>query len=318
MSNTKVTSVAKPFLKWAGGKTQLINSIEEALPKNLFVEEFTYIEPFVGSGAVLFWILNNFPNLKKAVINDVNSDLINTYRTIAKSPKELISVLKEIQSEYHSLQNDLETQNDCYILLREFYNTREADKVTQAALFIFLNKAGFNGIYRVNGKNLYNVPKGSSATPPICDEINILAVSAALQKVEILEGDYHQTLNYATEKSFFYFDPPYKPLSQTSSFNSYTKAEFNDDEQIRLKRFCNHLDKEGHSWMLSNSDVRGNDPSNDFFDELYNEFIIKRVLARRSVNSNPEKRGLLSELLITNYFSNSEIYGKQRVLVENI
>lgn len=292
---------ARPFLKWAGGKTQLIPSIEAALPKKLLNSDFTYIEPFVGSGAVLFWVLNNFPNVKKAIINDVNGDLINTYRTIANNPLELIKILKELQHDYHALKENEEEQNDYYLSIREIYNARDADKITQAALFIFLNKTGFNGIYRVNGKNFYNVPKGSNVTPTICDEANLLAVSKALQKVEILEGDYQETLKYAEKNSFFYFDPPYKPLSETSSFNSYTKGGFNDNEQVRLKDFCDALDKKQIAWMLSNSDVKGKNPEDDFFDELYNGFYVNRVLARRSVNSNPEKRGQLNELLITNY-----------------
>lgn len=294
-------SIAKPFLKWAGGKTQLIPSIEAALPKKILSEDFTYIEPFVGSGAVLFWVLNNFPNVKKAVINDVNGDLINTYRTIANSPLDLIKVLKELQDDYHSLKDNEEEQNDYYLSIREIYNARDADKITHAALFIFLNKTGFNGIYRVNAKNLYNVPKGSSTTPPICDEANLLAVSSALQKVEILEGDYQETLKYSTSNSFFYFDPPYKPLSETSSFNSYTKIGFNDDEQVRLKNFCADLDKKGIAWMLSNSDVKGKNPSDEFFDDLYGGFNVNRVLARRNLNAHGDKRGQLNELLITNY-----------------
>lgn len=299
--NKSQNSLARPFLKWAGGKTQLIPSIEAALPKKILSEHFTYIEPFVGSGAVLFWVLNKFPNVKKAVINDVNSDLINTYKSIATTPLELIKVLKELQHDYHALKENEEEQNDYYLSIREIYNARDADKITQAALFIFLNKTGFNGIYRVNAKNFYNVPKGSNVTPTICDEANLMEVSQALKKVEILEGDYQQTLTYADNNSFFYFDPPYKPLSETSSFNSYTKIGFNDDEQVRLKDFCAALDKKGIAWMLSNSDVKGKNPEDNFFDDLYSTFNVNRVLARRNLNAHPDKRGLLNELLITNY-----------------
>ncbi|HMO39880.1 MAG TPA: DNA adenine methylase [Saprospiraceae bacterium] len=292
--------IAKPFLKWAGGKTQLINDIEKALPKDISYDKFTYIEPFVGSGAVLFWMLNNFPNLQKAVINDINQDLINTYKTIASRPKELISILQILQNEFHGLEGQDEAKKEYYYSKRELYNTRKEEQSGQAALFIFLNRTCFNGLYRVNRKNEYNVPMGSYKRPTICDKENILAVSQALQKVEILCGDYEETMNFADNKTLFYFDPPYKPLSETSSFNSYAKEEFNDAEQIRLRDFCHKLDALNHTWILSNSDVKGKDENDNFFDDLYSDFNIQRVDARRSINANPEKRGALKELLITN------------------
>ena len=300
-----IEKIAKPFLKWAGGKTQLINDIEKSLPNAITTSKFTYIEPFVGSGAILFWMLNNFPKLEKAVINDINEDLINTYKIIATKPKELISILQTFQNEYHSLENEQEKKKEYYYEKREIYNLRKTDKSVQAALFIFLNRSCFNGLYRVNKSNGYNVPMGSYKKPTICDENNILSVSNALQKVEILCGDYEATLKEATSNSFFYFDPPYKPLSNTSSFNSYAKDEFNDEEQIRLRNFCSQLEKKGHKWMLSNSDVKGKDINDNFFDEIYSEFSIARVKARRSINANPEKRGELNELLITNYANES-------------
>ena len=293
--------IAKPFLKWAGGKTQLITEIEKSLPHEIINKKFTYIEPFVGSGAVLFWMLNKFAKLEKAVINDINEDLINTYKAIASRPKELISILQVLQNEFHGLEGKDEQKKEYYYQKRELYNTREEERSGQAALFIFLNRTCFNGLYRVNKSNGYNVPMGSYKKPTICDEQNILAVSNVLQKVEILCGDYEATLKEATSNSFFYFDPPYKPLNNTSSFNSYAKDEFNDEEQIRLRNFCSKLEKQGHKWMLSNSDVKGKDTNDNFFDEIYSEFSISRVKARRSINANPEKRGELNELLITNY-----------------
>ncbi|MDR1743181.1 MAG: DNA adenine methylase [Dysgonamonadaceae bacterium] len=301
--------IAKPFLKWAGGKTQLIPDIEKTLPVNITQTKFTYIEPFVGSGAVLFWVLNNFPNLKKAVINDINEDLINTYKTIADKPKELISILDILQNEYHNLEGNEEKKKHYYYQKRELYNSRKEEPCGQAALFIFLNRTCFNGLYRVNRKNEYNVPMGSYKHPTICDRENILAVSEALQKVEILCGDFEQTLDYADKNAMFYFDPPYKPLSETSSFNSYAKDEFNDNEQIRLRNFCNKLDLLGLYWILSNSDVKGKDMNDNFFDDLYSDFNIQRVVAKRSINANPEKRGKLTELLITNQMNNQN-YGR--------
>ncbi|MFN5850010.1 MAG: DNA adenine methylase, partial [Chitinophagales bacterium] len=202
---------AKPFLKWAGGKTQLISEIEKSLPIEITSKKFTYIEPFVGSGAVLFWMLDNFPKLENAVINDINTDLINAYRIIASKPKELISILQILQNEYHDLEGKDEEKKEYYYIKRELYNTRKEEKSGQAALFIFLNRTCFNGLYRVNKSNGYNVPMGSYKKPTICDDQNIMAVSNVLQKVEILCGDYVETLNNASVNSFFYFDPPYKP-----------------------------------------------------------------------------------------------------------
>lgn len=278
---------AKPFLKWAGGKTQLIQEIQTSLPIQIKSDKFTYIEPFVGSGAILFWMINEFPNLERAVINDVNTDLINTYRTIASKPNELISILKTLQNEYHALVNDQEKKKEYYYEKRKLFNKREIEQSGQAALFIFLNRTCFNGLYRVNRKNEYNVPMGSYKQPTICNAENLLSVHNALQKVEILCGDFEETINHISSNSFFYFDPPYKPLSETSSFNSYAKDEFNDLEQIRLRDFCQKLEDLNHNWMLSNSDVKGKNPDDNFFDDLYANFFIERVEAKRSINNNP-------------------------------
>ncbi len=160
----------------------------------------------------------------------------------------------------------------------------------------------------MNSKGLFNVPFGKYKNPKICDEQTIWADSKLLQKVKILTGDFEQTLKYATNNSFFYFDPPYKPLSETSSFNSYAKENFNDYEQIRLGNFCKKIDILSHKFILSNSDVKSKNPNEDFFDDLYQQFSIKRVFANRMVNANPEKRGKLTELLISNFnYSNSKI-----------
>ena len=293
-------NIAKPFLKWAGGKTQLIDQIEEKLPKNIYNAPFTYIEPFVGSGAILFWMLAKFPNLKEVVINDINVDLINCYRSIKNNVEDLIDILAQLQNEYHGLLNDEDKEKGYYYEKRRLFNTRKLEQTEHSALVIFLNRTCFNGLYRVNKKNKFNVPKGRYKKPQICNVDNLLAVSTSLQNVEILSGDYSETLPYARENTFFYLDPPYKPLTTTSSFTSYTKGEFDDSDQIRLKEFCEQLDNLGYSWMLSNSDVRNTDPENDFFDDLYSDFQIFRVFARRNINSKGNKRGKLTELLITN------------------
>ena len=295
--------IAKPFLKWAGGKTQLISEIEKTLPHEIANKKFTYVEPFVGGGAILFWMLNNSPNLEKAIINDINADLINTYRIIASKPKELISILQIFQNEYYNFDEN-DKKKEYYYKKRALYNTRKEEQSVQAALFIFLNRTCFNGLYRVNKSNEYNngynVSMGRDKNPTICDDKNILAVSEVLQKVEILCGDYELTLKEATDNSFFYFDPPYKPLS-TSSFNAYSKESFKDEDQVRLKKFCSKLDLLGHKWILSNSDVKAKNNEDNFFDDLYSDYTIRRVSAKRSICSNPEFRGTVSELLINNY-----------------
>jgi DNA adenine methylase len=266
------------------------------LPTEIQNRKFTYIEPFVGSGAVLFWMLNNFPNLEKAVINDINSDLINVYKIIALQPKKIISNLKDLEKQFHELQSNEEKKKEFYYQKRDLYNTRNTDKITQASLFIFLNRTCFNGLYRVNRNNFFNVPMGSYKFPMICDEENILAVSKELQKVEILTGDFEETLNYADKTSFFYFDPPYKPLNITSSFTAYAKDNFDDNEQIRLRDFCRKADNLGRKWLLSNSDAE-----ESFFDKIYSDYFIQKVKAKRFINSKADGRGELNEVLITNY-----------------
>lgn len=290
---------AKPFVKWAGGKTQLINSIKTALPDNFSeLSNVTYVEPFVGGGAVLFWILQNYPNISKAIINDINPDLICAYKTIKLSPGELINKLKIIENEYTKLS---EVQRKDYFLnSRKAFNLKSLQPVENTAMFIFLNRTCFNGLYRVNSKGHFNVPFGRYPNPKICDEQTIWADSELLQKVEIVTGDFENTLSDESSYSFFYLDPPYKPLNLTSSFNSYTKELFNDEEQVRLSKFCSKINSLGHMFILSNSDVKSTNPTNDFFDVLYGEFSINRVFASRMINSNASQRGKLTELLITN------------------
>ncbi len=296
----EIKEIAKPFIKWAGGKAQLITEIDNAIPEGLKLSKFIYIEPFIGGGAVLFWLLQKYPNIKEAVINDINTDLTNSYETIKENVEDLILLLKKWEQEYHFLKDKTEEKKEYYYSKRKLFNSRISDKITQTALFIFLNRTCFNGLYRVNRKNEFNVPMGSYKTPMICDEDNLRAVNKVLQKVTILNGDFEETLEYAKGNTLFYFDPPYKPLSDTSSFNSYAKDEFDDNEQIRLAKFCEKIDKLGYQFILSNSDIKGKNPGDNFFDELYSKFNIKRVLARRNINSNPNKRGVLTELLITN------------------
>lgn len=294
---------AKPFLKWAGGKSQLIPAIEAALPAAIKSKEsLTYIEPFVGSGAVMFWFLQKFPNVRHAIINDVNTDLTRAYKVIKEEPYKLIDGLMAIQHQYYNFSTEEERRN-FFLIKREEFNLRRSCSVENTVLLIFLNRTCFNGLYRVNSKNHFNVPFGKYNKPKICDAETILADSDVLQRVTILNGDYKETLNYAKEDSFFYFDPPYKPISKTSSFNSYAKGVFDDSEQIRLKQFCDQLNAKNCKWLLSNSDPKNTNPEDNFFDDLYTEegTCINRVKAKRTINSNSTKRGEINELLISNY-----------------
>jgi len=293
--------IAKPFLKWAGGKTQLLEDINDRLPNRFQENKITFFEPFLGSGAVLFWAINKFPNIEKFVVNDINADLVNTYRVIKDSHLELINELLKLQNEFHSFEHESEEKKLYFYQKRELYNTRSESDIVRASLFIFLNRTCFNGLYRVNSKGGFNVPMGSYKRPLICDAENLINVNKALQKVVILNGDYQDVYKHRGENNFFYFDPPYKPLSESSSFNSYAKDEFNDNAQIRLKEFTDKLHTSDDKWMLSNSDVKGSDENNNFFDDLYKDYNIQRVFARRNINSKSDKRGKLTELLITNY-----------------
>jgi len=287
---------AKPFVKWVGGKTQLIDQLEALLPADFDQwENVTYIEPFVGGGAMLFYMLQTHSNIKSAVINDINPDLTTCYKVVKDSPTELVQALKDIQKEYYALNSE-EARKQFYLLMRDEFNTKMLDDIRNTTLFFFLNRTCFNGLYRVNKSGRFNVPFGKYETPTICDANTIYADSELLQNVEILTGDYQQTLTHAKDNTLFYFDPPYRPLNSTSSFNDYTKEAFNDLAQKRLKEFCDQVEKAGYKFMLSNSDCK-----DMFFDDLYLQYTIARVWASRSVNANPNKRGKLQEILVRNY-----------------
>lgn len=293
----KITeSVAKPFIKWVGGKTQLIEQLEALLPADFEKwKEVTYIEPFVGGGAMLFYMLRTHANIQTAVINDINSDLTTCYKVVRNHPSELVEALQQIQAEYYALMSEDE-RKAFYMERRDEFNTKSLDPLRNTTLFFFLNRTCFNGLYRVNKAGLFNVPFGRYDHPQICDAKTIYADSALLQKVEIYTGDYQQVFPFAQGKTLFYFDPPYRPLNNTSSFNDYAKEPFNDLAQVRLKEFCDTVDASGYHFMLSNSDCQ-----DGFFDDLYSPYIIERVFASRSINANPSKRGKLTEILVHNY-----------------
>lgn len=292
---------AKPFVKWVGGKGQLIEQLEALLPADFAERESTtYIEPFVGGGAMLFYMLQTYPNIKEAVINDINPDLTTCYRVVRDHPSELIESLSAIQSEYHALATE-EARKDFFLTQRDRFNTKSLDEIDNATLFVFLNRTCFNGLYRVNKAGKFNVPFGKYVAPTICDAATIHADSRLLQKVDIMTGDFEQTFVKIKGQTFFYFDPPYRPLSHTSNFNDYAKEDFNDNAQIRLKNFCDRLDKMGVNFMLSNSDCLAKDKTDRFFDDLFIDYQINRVWASRNVNAVASKRGKLTEIVVGNY-----------------
>lgn len=309
--------VAKPFIKWAGGKGQLISKYESLLPFNISkLEDLTYIEPFLGGGAMLFFMLQKYPNIKKAIVNDVNPNLIIAYNTVKNNPTLLVKELYKIQEEYFDILEEPK-RKEFYLSIRKRFNAGGLSNIDNTVLLIFLNRTCFNGLYRVNSKGEFNVPFGKYKNPTICDSETIYADSELLQRVEIIHGDFEQTEKYITDNTFIYFDPPYRPLDATSSFNSYAKESFNDEEQIRLKKFFDKLSMKHCLMMLSNSDCKSRNEEDTFFDDLYKDYIIERVYASRFVNANPEKRGKLTELLIRNYVKTQSTNRKQVLSIKD-
>ena len=249
---------------------------------------------------MLFYMLKKYPNIKRAIINDINPHLIKTYSIIRDEPYSLIDALNVLQTQFRAL-GDYDKQKELYLDIRNHFNNKTLTGVEEAAYMIFLNRTCFNGLYRENSKGGFNVPFGRYSNPTICDEDLIIADSELLQRVEILNVDFSHTAEHIQGYTFFYFDPPYRPLDATSSFNSYVKESFDDNEQIRLKNFYSDLSAGGCYAMLSNSDCKGRNVEDDFFDKLYSDFYIERVYAKRCINANAAKRGTLTELLIRNY-----------------
>lgn len=297
------SSQAKPFVKWAGGKGQLLPVIRNAYPTELGRKITKYAEPFVGGGAVLFDILSKYA-LESIYISDINSELMNAYKVIRDDVYGLIDILASLQRFYIPL--DDERRKLYYYAKRDRFNELKlrhdsADDIENAALFIFLNKTCFNGLYRVNRKNLFNVPMGAYSNPLICDTDNLLRISTALKSVTIVHGDYRQSIDFIDKHTFAYFDPPYRPINATSNFTSYTEHSFDDGAQIMLAKYVDKLDKIGAHIVVSNSDPKNADPEDDFFDEIYSHQHIMRISATRMINSNAMARGKISELLICNY-----------------
>lgn len=291
---------AKPFLKWAGGKSQLLANVHEQINSYEDFKLKKYVEPMVGSGAVLFEILATH-NLESVYISDVNKGLINTYKVIRDDIDVLIESLSNVQTIYYSLSQ--EQRKGKYYEIRDEYNAtpiKNSNRVQKATEFIFLNKTCFNGLYRENKKGDFNVPMGEYKSPKILDEANLRLVSKALQGVTIKYADFSASLDYIDENTLVYLDPPYRPISKTANFNSYTSNSFDDDEQIRLAKFIKNIDKKGAKFILSNSDPQNTDESDDFFHKLYGDYTIRKIEAKRCINSIAKKRGKISELLICN------------------
>lgn len=293
---------AKPFLKWAGGKGQLLSEIEKYYPfKDGKITK--YAEPFVGGGAVLFDILNKY-DLEDIYISDVNAELINTYQIIRDDINGLILMLSVMQDEFIPL--DSEHRKMYYLARRERFNALKVNgyadvNIEKAALMIFLNRTCFNGLFRVNKNGLFNVPMGRYKNPLICDEENLRTVSDKLQNVRIVCGDYRESASFIDSNTFVYFDPPYRPITDTANFTAYTENLFDDAEQIELARFVDEIHKKGAKILVSNSDPKNSNTEDDFFDNIYSTFRIKRVEATRMINCNGEARGKIKELLISNF-----------------
>ena len=292
----------KPFLKWAGGKGQLIHEIAPYYPfEDSRIKK--YAEPFVGGGAILFDILSKY-DLEAVYISDVNSELINTYCTIRDHADELIHLLLLMQSEFTALS--AEERKICYTEKRARFNDlkmheNKADSKERAALMIFLNRTCFNGLFRVNKKGFFNVPMGAYKNPTICDEANLRAVAEKLRNVEIVCADYQNAADFIDKHTFVYFDPPYRPLTETARFTAYTKDSFDDAAQIALAKFVDAMSEKGAKIVASNSDPKNVNSEDDFFEDIYRAHKIHRVNAVRMINSNADARGKIQELLISNF-----------------
>lgn len=290
----------KPFVKWVGGKSQLVDKIEEFIPDRDEKVLSKYAEPMVGGGALFFYVLSKY-DFDEVYISDINAELINAYLTIKNDVEKLIDRLNEMQMVF--LPMDDNGRKYFYYTVRDKFNSTEllSDTSTEkAAQFIFLNKTCFNGLYRMNKKGQFNVPMGAYKNPTICDEDNLRNIHKALQNVTIVCGDYTLSESFIDDSTFVYIDPPYRPISETSGFTAYNTDLFNDEEQKRLASFIDKINLTGAKIVLSNSDPKNVNEEDNFFDELYKNYKINRVEANRAINSKGDKRGKINELLICN------------------
>lgn len=293
----------RPFIKWAGGKGSLISQLKNFYPFELENEKINkYVEPFVGGGAVLINILQKY-DVKEAYAFDINIDLINCYNVIKTNVEELIKEL-ELKEKAFLVLADEERQKYFYDVRKEYNSYRISEEelsIKRTAEFIFLNRTCFNGLYRVNKNGEFNVPCGKYKNPTICDSKNLRNLSFLIRNVEFQYGDYKKSEKYIDSNTFVYFDPPYRPLSITSGFTSYTKEDFNDENQKELANYFKELDGKNAKLMLSNSNPKNTNKEDNFFEEIYKGFNINEISAKRMINANVKGRGEISELLITNY-----------------
>lgn len=303
-SKGKYTISAKPFVKWAGGKGNLLSTLETLLPADFAnIPDVTYLEPFVGGGAMFFYMLSHYKNIRRAIINDINADLIRCYQLIKDNPKSLIDRLKTIENNYYHC--DVNSRKDLYYAYRDQYNNTNISVDERAAVFIFLNHVCFNGLYRVNAEGKFNVPCGRYKKPIICNEDVIMSDHKLLNSVEVVirtPGDYKLVNRHISSRgyNFMYLDPPYRPLLDECNFTSYSNSPFGDKQQEELKRFCDKMGRRGCGIMLSNSDSKNPDGSS-YFEDLYEEYNFTRVYAPRFINAFPQKRVKLTEVVIRNY-----------------
>ena len=297
----------KPFVKWAGGKGNLIPQLKNFYPLELEDGKINkYVEPFVGGGAVLINLLQQY-DLKEVYAFDINRDLINCYNVIKENVEELIKELELKEREFLGLEEE-ERINYFYNIRKEYNSNKIMEQLNtkRAGEFIFLNKTCFNGLYRVNRNGEFNVPCGKYKKPTICDSINLRKLAFLIKNVQFQCSNYTESEKYIDNNTFVYFDPPYRPLSVTSGFTSYTKEEFNDEKQKELSDYFKKVHKKGAKLMLSNSNPKNVNSEDDFFEVIYNGFIINEISAKRMINSNAKGRGEISELLITNYVAKSK------------
>ncbi len=294
------TVTLKPFVKWVGGKSQLVEQIEKMLPTDGEKVLTKYAEPMVGGGALFFSILSKY-DFEELYISDINAELINAYQAVKNDVENLIAKLNEMQMLF--LPMDENGRKYFYYTVRERFNSTAITEETatdKAAQFIFLNKTCFNGLYRVNRKGQFNVPMGAYKNPTICDDEHLRNIHEALQNVTIVCGDYSMSKSFIDKDTFVYLDPPYRPISETSAFTAYNSDVFDDEEQIRLSKFIDEINLSGAKIVLSNSDPKNVNEEDNFFDDLYKNYKINRVEASRAINSKGDKRGKINELLICN------------------
>ena len=301
-------SFARPFLKWAGGKTQLLGEFEKRLPAELKNGRITkYVEPFIGGGAVFFSLSQSF-SFEHSYLSDANEELVLTYRVIKKSVNKLIGELEILESDY--LSKGEKERELFYYDVRDSFNKElpeidfkrySPEWVGRAARIIFLNRTCYNGLFRLNQSGMFNVPFGKYKNPAILNGDNLKAVSSVLKTTSIISGDFTACRKFVDDRTFVYFDPPYRPLNRTSSFTSYSKHGFSDRDQVRLAEFFRKLDGKGAKIMLSNSDPVNENPRDTFFEDHYPGYTIEHVPAKRMINCNGAGRGDISELIVTNY-----------------